>query len=140
MSVLRRVLYTHALASVVLGVLLAAVPRLLLVRVFHQLPYNDYSLVRLAGIQLIAAAMFAVLVAQRVEDLWFWGWAFAIPTALAFLLFGSTAAIGNECGVVNGLPKCPSSLLWWVLAVVTGVLAAGYVVGLARAGNEAGPV
>src|SRR5688572_8148171 len=115
MRLLKRVLYLQALVSVVLGIALAAIPRFLLVTVFDQLPYPEYSWVRLVGIQLLAAAMFAVLVAQRVDELWFWGWAFAIPTALAFLVAGSTAAVGNECGVVNGIPQCPGGLLWWIL-------------------------
>lgn len=140
MRVLRRVLYVQAAVALVLGVVLAAIPRFVLVTVFDQLPYPEYSWVRIVGIQLLGAAMFAVLVAQRVQDLWFWGWAFAIPTALAFLVFGSTAAVGNECGIVDGVPACPGSVLWWLLAAITGLLSAGYVVGLARAGHDAPPV
>ena len=139
MRVLRRVLYVQAATSLVIGLLLAALPRLVLVRVFDQLPLYEYAWVRIVGIQLLAAAMFAVLVAQRVEDLWFWGWAFAIPTALSFLVFGATAAVGLECATVDGVVRCPESLLWWILAAVTGLLSFGYVLGLARAGHEAPP-
>ncbi|MEX2459237.1 MAG: hypothetical protein WD770_09655, partial [Actinomycetota bacterium] len=131
MRVLRRVLYVQAATSVVIGLLLAALPRFVLVQAFDQLPLYEYAWVRIVGIQLLAAAMFAVLVAQRVEDLWFWGWAFAIPTALGFLVFGATAAVGLECTTIDGVDRCPESLLWWILAAVTGLLSLGYVLGLA---------
>ncbi len=140
MRLLRRVLYLEALVSFVLGVALAALPRFTLVTVFHQIPYEEYAWVRIVGIQLLAAAMFAVLVAQRVEDLWFWGWAFAIPTALAFVVFGVNASIGPDCATVDGVAICPSLLLWWLMAGVTGVLSAAFALALARAGNEATPV
>ena len=140
MRLLRRVLYLEALASMVLGVALAALPRFVLVTVFNQVPYEEYAWVRIAGIQLLGAAMLAVLVAQRVEELWFWGWAFAIPTALAFVVFGVNAAIGPDCATIDGIVRCPSIVLWFVLASLTGAFGAALALALARAGNEAGPV
>jgi hypothetical protein len=140
MRLLRRVLYLEALVSVVLGVALAALPRFVLVTVFNQVPYEEYAWVRVVGIQLLGAAMLAVLVAQRVEELWFWGWAFAIPTALAFVVFGVNAAIGPDCATIDGVVRCPSIVLWFVMAALTGALSAALALALARAGNEAGPV
>lgn len=139
MAVLRRVLYAQAAIAAVLGVVLAAVPRLFLETLFDQVPLPEYAWVRLVGIQLLATAMFSVLVAQRVEDLWFWGWAFAIPAALAFLVFGATAAVGLECAEVNGVAHCPGALLWWILAAIAGALSAGFVLALARASQDAPP-
>jgi hypothetical protein len=136
MRVLKRVLYVQALLAALAGLALAAVPRFVLVTVFAQLPYTEYAWVRIVGLQALAGAMFAVLVAQRVEDLWWWGWAFAIPTALAFLVFGLNAAFGLRCE--RG--ACPSTILWWTLTGVTALLTAGFVVGLARAGQEAPPL
>ena len=140
MRLLRRVLYLQALVSFVLGAALAALPRFTLVTVSQQIPYEEYAWVRIVGIQLLAAAMFAVLVAQRVEDLWFWGWAFAVPTALAFLVFGVNAAIGPDCATIDGVGVCPDLVLWWVMAAITGGFSAAFVFALARAANEAAPV
>jgi hypothetical protein len=139
MHALRRVLYVFAVVTVLGGVLLAALPRFVLVTWFHQVPLDQWAWVRIVGIQLVAAAMFAVLVAQRVHDLWFWGWAFAIPTALSFLVFGATGAVGPDCAMVGERLICPTSTLWWILAAITGLLSVGFVIGLARAGQEAPP-
>ena len=147
MRVLRRVRYAQAVTAAIVGVLLAAVPRFVLVTLFDQVPYPEYAWVRIVGIQAIAGAMFAVLVAQRIEELRWWGWPFAITSALTFLVFGLNAVLGPGCEprqraqtVAVSVPQCSGELLWWTLTLITGALTAGFVLGLARAGQEAPPV
>jgi hypothetical protein len=66
--------------------------------------------VRLLGVQAFVLAMLMVLVGHRVEDLWWWSWAFALlslaTTAVALL----HAAFGHPHGA--------AAAVWWVLSLV----------------------
>jgi hypothetical protein len=130
-SLLRRVLYLDALRSALAGATLLAFPRLLLVDLFGQPPDPDYGFVRILGVASIAMAMLMVLVAHRVEEVWWWSWAFVV------LELGRTAVA--TVNAAFGLPQGAGALLWWLIAVVSLLFAAGYLWGLARAGAEAPP-
>jgi len=140
-ALLKRVLYVEAALGMISGVALAAVPKFTLVTVFRQVHYPEYAWVRLVGIQAIGLSLLAVLVAQRIEELWWWSWAFAIPTGAAALLFGLNAAFGLHCiGPAQIGPTCPSPVMWWAYAAVSALLTAGFLVGLTRTGRRSFPV
>lgn len=132
MGILRRVLYLDALLSALLGLGLAAAPGFLLVTVFGQPRYPDDALARILGISLFAVALMMVLVAQRIEDLWWWSWAFVIQGVGV----AAVATVHALFGVAEGAASWP----WWVLAAVVWALVFGYLWGLARAGVERPPV
>jgi hypothetical protein len=79
----------------------------------------------------IALAGQMVLVARRIEDLWWWSWTFVlleVATAAVFLL--NALAAGPDVG-----PAWP----WWVIGVVNGAVAAIEIAALAKTGTETPP-
>lgn len=132
MDTLKRVLYLTALLWGLAGLLMTAVPRFLLVTVFSQPPYEDYAWVRIGGIDALALALLAVLVAHHIEQVWWWTWAFALVAAGEAVVFTLNALIGAPPGA--------AVWPWWLLAGVQWALGAGFVWGLARAGSERPPV
>ncbi len=128
MALLRRVLYLQAAVWTLAGVALAALPRFVLSTVFGQVHYPEYAWVRIVGVTSFALALFMVLVAQRADEVWWWAWAFVIADVLIVVVAGANAAFG--------LPKGSSAALWWMLAAVSAVFAAGLVWGLGRTGQE----
>lgn len=128
-ELLRRVLYLKALDSFLGGLGLVLAPRFLLITVLGQPEYPDYALVRLLGVADVALALVIVLVAQRVQELWWWSWAFVVLT-------GGTAAV-ITLHVAFGLPEGASPWMWVVLAAFSWAIAFGLLWGLARAATEA---
>lgn len=131
MALLRRILYLDALREAVAGVALLGFPGVLLIELFDQPPYGDYALVRILGFALLAMAMLMVMVGHRVEELWWWSWAFVV-------LEVGRAAIATLNALI-GLPPGAGALLWWLIAGVSWLFAGGLLWGLARAGTEAPP-
>jgi hypothetical protein len=126
-SLLRRVLYLHAIVWVACGLAVALAPRFVLERVFDQV-YPDVGYVRVSGVLGIALALHMVLVAQRLEDHWWWSWTFVIADAGLVVVTLASALVG--------VPAETSAALWWVFAGTSLVLGAGLVAGLAKAGTE----
>src|SRR5439155_27116911 len=93
------------------GLALASVPRLVLVTIFSQRGDQQFAWVRLMGLQALGLAMVMVLVAHRVEELWWWSWAFALVTV------GMAAVAVLNSGF--GIPAGESSVFWWILSGVT---------------------
>jgi hypothetical protein len=131
-SFLRGVLYLDALRSGVAGLALLSVPRFWLVDLFGQPLYPDYAYVRILGLVLVALALLMVLVGHRVEEVWWWSWAFVA-------LDVGRAAVAT-LHAAFGLPEGAGALLWWLVAGVSLLFATGLVWGLARAGSEAPPL
>lgn len=129
-TVLRRVLYLLALMSAAGGAVLVVAPAALLT-ILGQPPYPDYAWVRLVGVQGFTLALIMVLVGQRIEELWWWSWAFAV------LAVGSGAVITVHAAV--GLPRAASPWMWWVVAAAAWAFTGGLLWGLARAGTERPP-
>ena len=125
MALLRTLLYAHAGLWALVGAALGLVPRFVL---FGQADVGEYAWVRLAGVLLVGLALFMVLVAHRIEDLWWWAWGFVITTGVAAALFTINAAFGVEAG--------DSSVLWWAGALLSWTLASGMLLGLSRAARE----
>lgn len=132
MDALRRVLYLAALVWGVAGILLTAAPGFLLVTLFGQPQYEDYAWVRIGGIDAVALALLAVLVAHHLEQAWWWTWAFVLVAA-------GEAAVAT-LNALFGAPPGAGLWLWWLFAGVQWIFAAGLLYGLARAGVERPPV
>jgi hypothetical protein len=130
-TLLRRILYLDAVTNAALGVALIAAPRLLLVDLFGQPVYPDYAFVRVFGAAALALALLQVLVAQRLEDHYFWCW--------TFVLFEGARAAILTLHVLVGLPDGAEPLMWWLGAGVRWAVAFGLLLGLARAAAEAEP-
>ena len=131
MSLLRRILYLDALTNAALGAALIAVPRLLLVDLFGQPTYPDYAFVRVFGAAALALALLEVLIAQRVDELYWWCW--------AFVLFEGARAAILTLHVLFGLPEGVEPFMWWLGAGVRWAAAFGLVLGIGRAAAEAPP-
>ena len=128
MNFLRRALYLQAGVWAVAGVALAAAPRLVLVTLFDQPPHQQFAWVRLLGVQSVGLALLMVLVAHRVEELWWWSWAFAIATV--------TIAAVALLNAAFGLGPHESSALWWVFSGVAVVFSLALLNGLYVASRE----
>jgi hypothetical protein len=128
MTLLKRVLYVQAAVTALFGVSVLLAPRFVLETVLDQVRYPDYAWIRFLGIDDLALAMLMVLVAHRADDVWWWSWAFVIPT-------GAVAAI-SIVNALFGLPEGSSSIVWWLLAATTAGFTVALLLGLARTGQE----
>ena len=114
------------------GIAIAVAPRFLLVTVFDLPLLPDQGYVRVAGVFAFSLSLLMVLVARRLETLWWFAWAFVLATA------GS--AIVAALNALFGLPDGASPLLWWVFAAVSTVFTVGLLAGLAKTGTERPPL
>jgi hypothetical protein len=112
----------------VVGLALGAAPRFVLMTLFDQPPQGEFTWLRLYGIQSVGMAMLMVLVAHRIEQLWWWSWAFALVTA------GTAGAV--VLNAVFGLSPSQSSILWWVFALVALTFSFGLLYGLFVSSKE----
>jgi hypothetical protein len=109
---LRKVLFLHAAVSGVIGIACVAFPQTLLKVLQNDTPaalgfyvstgvthaVSETILVRLLGVQTFVQAMFMVLVAQKIEAVWWWSWAFAIADIAVALLVTLHALFGLAQG------------------------------------------
>jgi hypothetical protein len=131
-ALLRRLLYVDALIHAVLGIALSVVPGVASRTVMDQ-PVNPAGTpyLRFLGVTSLALALLMVLVAHRIEDLWWWAWAFV-------LLMGGGAAVATLHAAV-GLPAGAPAWPWWVIGGGWWAIAFGLLRGLARTGLERPP-
>jgi hypothetical protein len=122
----------QALVWAACGIAIAVAPRLVLVTMFDLPPLPDQGYVRIAGVFAFTLSLLMVLVARRLETLWWFAWAFVLATA------GS--AIVAALNAMFGLPDGVSPLLWWVFAAVSTAFAVGLLAGLAKTGTERPPL
>ena len=127
MRLLRGTLYLHAGLWFGLGVLLALGPRTLQ-SWFDQPPYVEHAWVRVVGILLVGTALHMVLVAHRVEELWWWCW--------GFVLTGGAVAGVLTLNAAFGVPPRGGGAVWWALALGQWALASSVLVGMQRASRE----
>jgi hypothetical protein len=128
MAFLRRVLYWEAALWAFAGLAVAIAPRLVIVTLFDQVAYPEYSAFRLVGLQAFGLSLLSVLVAQRVQDHWWWSWAVVIVAAGATTIFALTALFA--------VPEASAAWAWWVFAGLGLLSAVGLLVGMAYAGSE----
>ena len=129
MAVLRRVLYLDALVSAVVGLALAAAPAWVFETLLGQPRTTDVAIHRLAGVASFTLALLMVLVGHRVEELWWWCWAFVVLEVGAAAVATLHAAFG--------LPAGAAAWPWWALGIGSWAFAGAFLWGIARAGNEA---
>ena len=125
MIVLRRALKIQAALWALGGLAQVIAPRWFLVTVFRQVPYPDYAYPRSMGIACIGLAMLMVLVANRLDEVWWWAWAFAAVNAGLTTLCTLTALFGT--------PEGSATIYWWLLAGMNAAFGAVLLLGLARA-------
>lgn len=128
MDALRRALYLQAAVWGAVGLALALAPRFVLITVFDQPRHEEYAWIRLYGVQAMALAMLMVLVAHRIQELWWWSWAFAFMTAIT-----TTVALLNAA---FGLSPHQGALLWWLFSAVSLGFSLGLLYGLFVASRE----
>ena len=122
MKPLRRALYLQAAVWAVAGLALAIAPRTLLVSVFRASALPDDAWFRLLGIHVLGLAMLMVLVGHRVQDLWWWSWAFALVTV------GMAGVV--LLNAAFGLQPQESGVVWWVMGGLSLALALNLLWGL----------
>lgn len=121
-------LYLQAGAWAVAGVVLAVAPGASLALFSEQqLGHGDVWL-RLLGIQTFGLAMLMVLVAHRIDELWWWSWAFAFANVLL--------AVAVVLHLAFGLAPDQSRVGWWLLAISTLCFAMGMLYGLFVSSRE----
>ena len=128
MTFLRRVLSAQAVLWAMFGFVVGIAPGWLLETVAGQPALADDAWVRALGVMAVVLALLMVLVSQRLEDVWWWAWAFVVleaGTATVFVLHA-----------LFGLPRAASAWSWWLLACVNGAVGALDLVGLGLAAQE----
>jgi hypothetical protein len=127
-KLLRRVLRWQAVLWAAFGLVLVVAPGWLVEAVFDQPALGEDAWLRVAGVMAIALAGHMVLVGHRIEELWWWTWAFAlleVGTASVFLL-----------NALVGVPAGAAAWPWWVLGGVNGGFGLLQLAGIAKAGTE----
>jgi hypothetical protein len=102
-NALRRTLYLQAAAWAVAGLVLGLAPGVA--------SGGAHVWVRLLGVQAFVLAMLMVLVGHRVEDLWWWSWAFAFLSMACTAVALLHGAFGHPRGTGG-------AAAWWVLSLV----------------------
>jgi hypothetical protein len=127
-ALLRRVLYLQALLATLTAVALVAFPRFLLVTLLGQPGYPDYTWVRITGIQALTLSLLAVLVIRRIDELWWWAWAYVV------VAFGTAAA--TTLHALVGLPPGADAWPWWAAGLASWLITFGLLRGIAGAGAD----
>lgn len=128
MKLLRRLLKVQAALLVVWSLATGLLPGWVLEDLLGQPQPPDYVWVRAAAVMGIVLALLMVLVAQKIDELWWWSWAFALLAVGTATVF----ALNAMFGVPVGADAWP----FWVLAIVNGGLGAGLLVGMGVGGQE----
>jgi hypothetical protein len=127
-KLLRNALYLTAAAWAGSGIAFALFPATILVRWFDQPAYPDDTAVRATGILCAGMALLMVLVAQKLDEVWWWSWAFAITAAA----LGTLSAVN----AIWGLPPHAGALIWWLFAGGNFAFAALILLGMESASHE----
>jgi hypothetical protein len=128
MELLRRLLKVQAALWLVWSLATGLFPRWVLEDLFGQPVLAEYVWVRAAAVMGVVLALLMVLVAQRIDELWWWSWAFALLEVGTATLF----AINALFGVPAGAEAWP----FWALAIVNAAFGAGLLVGMGIGGQE----
>ena len=128
MMLLRRVLAFGALILIGIGLPLVLVPGTVAERILGQQPLSDYVWLRLFGTAGIVLGLFHVLIIRKLEEVWWWCW--------AFVLFDGASAVIVVLHAVVGMRDGSAVWPWWVYGTTSGLFTALYLAGIARAGQE----
>jgi hypothetical protein len=127
-KLLQRLLKVQAVLWASTGALLLLAPGWTLETLLRQAPLGEVAWLRIAGVMSVVLALLMVLVQQKLEEVWWWSWAFAVLEA-------GTATI-CILHAMFGLPPGEPSGAWWLLGAVNGAFAAGLLMGIGYAGQE----
>jgi hypothetical protein len=127
-KLLQRLLKLQAALWLLWSVAVLIAPAWVAEGLLGQLPLSQYAWIREMGIMGLVLAMLMILVSQRIEELWWWSWAFAILEVGTATLLALTALFG--------LPAGATAWPWWVFAAVSAAVGAGLLVGMSDAGEE----
>jgi len=128
MSLLRGALGAGAVLLLALSAPLVAIPRTIVESVMGQGSTGDEVWIRLFGTGAVALALFHVLILRKLDDLWWWCWAFVIFDGLIAVIVIIHAAVG--------LSEGSAAWPWWVFGATSALFTALFVVGLAKTGQE----
>ena len=127
MQLLRRTLRVGALVLVAASIPLLVIPSAIVEGVMGQPPVDEVW-VRLLAVAGIVLAMVHVLILRKLDELWWWCWAFVAFDGLSALIVILHAVLG----LPDGSPAWP----WWLYGVGSAAFAGLYLGGIARAGQE----
>lgn len=128
MTLLRRALAVGAVLLLALSVPLVVLPRTMVETVMGQGQMPEAVWIRLFGAGGVALALCHVLILRKLDDLWWWCWAFVIFDGLTSLIV--------ILHVSTGLPEGSAAWPWWTFGTISALFTALYVVGMAKAGQE----
>jgi len=128
MTLLRRTLKAQAALWLLWSIAIGLAPRLVLEDLFSQPILAEYAWVRASAVMGAVLALLMVLVAQRIEELWWWSWAFAVLEVGTATVF----AVNALFGVPEGAAVWP----WWGLAAINAAFGALLLAGMGLAGQE----
>ena len=129
MELLRRLLKVQAGLWGLWSVATLVAPAWVVETLLRQPAFDAQVWLRAAAVMGGVLALLMVLVSQKIEDLWWWSWAFA-------MLEMGTATVFASARLVRTCPKASPAWPWWALALINGALGAGLLVGMGRAGQE----
>jgi hypothetical protein len=125
---LKRVLYAEAALWAAIGLVLAVIPRPVVVGLFGSRAGGALVWHRFLGANVFGLALVMVLVAHRIQEVWWWSWAFAfssVASAIAALLHSAF-----------GLGSAESRGAWWTASSVLVAFAFGLLYGIFVASRE----
>jgi len=127
-KLLRWLLKVQAILWAAWGLVALVTPRWLVETAMGQPSLGDAVWLRSIGVLSLTLALLMVLVSQKLDDVWWWSWAFAV----------ADIGLGTVCvlHVLFGLPDGVAAWPWWMLGVLNAALGAGLLVGMAEAGQE----
>jgi hypothetical protein len=127
-KLLRRLLKVQAILWAAWGLLALVAPRWLVETVMGQPALGDAVWLRSIGVLSLVLSLLMVLVSQKLDDVWWWSWAFGV----------ADVGLGTVCVLhaLFGLPEGAAAWPWWALGAVNAALGAGLLVGMADAGQE----
>ena len=131
MSLLRRVLILEAAVLALAGGGMVIAPKFLTNTLFNMVLLPEYAWVRLGGIAAITLAMFSVLMARKIEELWWWSWGLVLGTGAVAIL----CLVKAGFGIGSGSPR----VFWAVLGLGALAFTAGLMWGIAKASRETPP-
>jgi hypothetical protein len=127
-KLLQRLLKVQAALWFVWGLATLAAPAWVLEGLLGQPPLSQYAWVRAAGVMGVVLALLMMLVSQKIEDLWWWSWAFAVLEVGLATVFVMTALVG--------LPDGAAAWPWWLLGALNAALGTGLLMGMGEAGQQ----
>jgi hypothetical protein len=127
-TLLRRLLKVNAALWALWSLSILIAPGWILEAVLGQPAPPGYGWVRATAVMGLVLALLMVLVSQKLDELWWWSWAFALLEVGTATVFALTAVLGPP----DGAATWP----WWVFAIVNGAVGAGLLAGMGIAGQE----